>query len=103
MEWTTQTVSAMRSWLASAISYNSGPNEDDKLYLFVAHVWHDQKKVWDEAHIRDVFRREAKELGDDPDSDHVSEVIRIGLSKGTMLLEFLSLIQSTPNIKILTD
>lgn len=103
MEWSPQTVSAMQNWLASAISYNSGPIEDDKLYLFVAHVWHDQNNVWDEAHIREVFRRKAKELGDDPDSDHVSDVIRIGLSKGTMLLEFLSLVQSTPKIKILAD
>ena len=94
-------MTAMQSWLASAARREWGPHEDDKLYLFVAHVWHDQHSVWDEARTRELFRNKARELGDDPDSEQVSRAIQEGLSRGTMLLGFLALAQSSGNMHLL--
>ena len=101
MNWSSQTMTAMHSWLASAASHEWGPHEDDKLYMFVAHIWHDQRSVWDEARTRDIFRNKARELGDDPDSPHVSGAIQKGLSNGTMLLEFLAQVHNSGNMSLL--
>jgi hypothetical protein len=103
MNWSPQTMTAMHSWLASAASYEWGPHEDDKLYMFVTHVWHDQHSVWDEARTREMIRNKARELGDDPDSAHVSGAIQKGLSHGTRLLEFLTWVENSGNISLLED
>ena len=103
MNWAQQTRKAMQNWLTSAACREWGPHEDNKLYLFAVHVWHDQHSVWDEAQTREMFRKKARELEHDPDSAHVSRAIQKGLSNGTMLLEFLARTQSSGNMHLLTD
>jgi len=103
MDWSPETMDAMQSWLASATAYNWGPHETDKLNLFVAHVWHDQRSKWDEGRTREIFRSKAQEIGSDPDSKHVLYAIQQGLSNGTMILEFLTQLAESDKMQLLTD
>jgi hypothetical protein len=103
MSWSQETTDAMQSWLASATANNWGPHEDDKLYSFVAGVWEDERSVWDEARTRELLQRKARELGSDPEDNHVAEAIQTGMSTGTTILEFLRHLSSQGQLSKLVE
>jgi hypothetical protein len=103
MSWSQETTDAMQSWLASATAYEWGPREDDKLYSFVANVWHDQKSVWDQPRTREILRNKAREIGSDPDHEHVAKAIEKGMTRGTTILDFLRHVSDSAKVSLLVE
>ena len=62
MVWSEQTEEALRHWLGPETWYTGHPCDDARFSVFVASVWNDEHRIWDEAVVREKIRNMAIEL-----------------------------------------
>jgi hypothetical protein len=89
MAWSQQTEEALHRWLAPETWYKGHPIDDARFSVFVASVWNDAHKVWDEVRTREIIRNKAIELHPGCD-DLANEVAERRVSQGTGILDFFS-------------
>jgi hypothetical protein len=71
-------------------AHTKHPIDDARFYDFIAQVWIDEEKIWDEALARDNMKRIAQELHPSWDTDMIEEFINNRISVGSTILDFLS-------------
>ena len=89
MNWSADSMEALRRWLGPETAYKWHPIDDAMFYLFIGHVWRDCQSLWDEAEARDIMKREAKSLHPDWSSEFIGDFVEKRQSEGTLILDFL--------------
>ena len=101
MKWSDETMEELRTWLAPGTWYKNHPCDDSRFYVFVASVWNDEHRLWDEAAAREIIANKAVELH--PNSnDLAKEVAAKRISEGTSILDFLSLLRAEGRFALLS-
>ena len=88
MEWSEETMYALRLWLGPSTWYTRHPFDLFRYFDFIWAVWEDQGKIWDEAMAREIMTREFHALH--PDWKGMEDRIDEYRSEGTNYLDFLS-------------
>jgi hypothetical protein len=90
MTWSRESENALKTWLTPDTADSGNPFDEERFYDFISHVWIDMQNMWDESLARDKIKREVEQLHPDWHSDTIEELINNHLSKGTLILYFLS-------------
>ena len=87
MEWSEQTKEALQQWLGPHTWYKNHPIDDARFSLFIASVWNDGHRFWNEALAREKISQEAIRLhpGQDP---LANEVAKERGAEGSTILNF---------------
>lgn len=101
MEWSESTLEAMQRWLAPGTWHKTHPLDDGRFCLFVASVWNDEHKLWDEPVARERIRNEAIRLHPGCD-DLAAEVAKRRVSEGSEILDFLAHLREDDRFGLLT-
>jgi hypothetical protein len=89
MQWSEQTMRALSAWLGPDTWYKQHAFDDGRFYTFVASVWRDEHRIWDESGARERICDVALRLHPDC-AVLAAEVARTRVSQGTTILDFLS-------------
>src|SRR5262245_23442261 len=101
MAWSEQTKEALKQWLGPDTWYARHPIDDARFCIFVASVWNDEHRIWDEGMAREIIREQAKQLH--PGLDDLAEkVAEKRVSEGTTILDFLAHLQAEMRFGLLT-
>ncbi len=89
MSWSADTMDALRTWLGPGTAHKNHPIDNSRFFLFVGHVWHDCRGLWDEEYALEIIKREAKELHPDWGDALLDQIAERRRSEGTGILDFL--------------
>jgi len=79
---------SLRTWLSSAKWHEHHPVDDPKFYDFIAAVWDETQRLWDEIAAKDLIASEAEECH--PELKHlVPQAVTRAHEEGTLILDFL--------------
>jgi len=92
---------ALNDWLSPETWYKEHPIDDGRFFVFVASVWSDVHRIWDEAAAREIIASHARDLH--PGFDELStKVAEKRVSQGTLILDFLSNLSEAQKLALLT-
>ena len=91
MNWSEETKEALHGWLGRGAAYKKHPIDNERFYIFLAHVWQDCGTLWDEATAREIMKHKARELHPEAEwsDSFIDSFVRERVSEGTNILEFL--------------
>lgn len=89
MNWSPETMEALKHWLAPSTSYKSHECDNPRFYLFIAHVWKDCQSLWDERKSVEIMKQEAMKLHPEWDKQFIADFIEKRKSEGTLILDFM--------------
>ncbi len=101
MDWSKSTLEAMRHWLGPGTWHKTHPIDDARFFVFVASVWNDEHKIWDETVARERIRHEALRLHPGSD-DLAAKVAERRVSQGAIILDFLAHLREDGRFGLLT-
>jgi hypothetical protein len=90
MAWSKRTNEALKAWLSPITAHTNHPIDDARFYDFIAFVWIDEKRIWDEGLALDNLKRIAQELHPSWPLETIEELVHDRLSEGSKILAFLS-------------
>ncbi len=101
MAWSEQTMQALEHWLGPETWYKRHPIDDARFHVFIASVWNDEHRIWDEVQAREIIRQEARRLH--PGSDQLAaQVAEKRVTEGTTILDFLWHLREEKRFGLLT-
>jgi hypothetical protein len=89
MTWSIRTDEALREWLSPETAHAHHEIDDARFYDFIACVWIDEQRIWDEGVARDNMKQIAILLHPSWPPDTIENFINDRLSEGTTILDFL--------------
>ncbi|OHB49716.1 MAG: hypothetical protein A2Y10_06040 [Planctomycetes bacterium GWF2_41_51] len=89
MNFSKETMNALYAWLAPETAYKWHPIDNIQYHLFIGHVWHDCRGLWDERFARDIIKNKAKELHPEWAEDLLEKFAEDHKALGTKILDFL--------------
>ncbi len=102
MTWSDDTKEALRQWLAPSTWHTGHPTDDSRFCVFVASVWNDEQKLWDEAEARQIIANKAMALHDGI-GDLAKEEAAKRVREGSTILDFLSLLRGAGRFGLLSQ
>jgi len=104
MSWSPKTMEMLDSWIGLDTAHEHHGNDEVIFYLFIAHVWKDYHRAWDETEAKDILKRKAEEYHPEWSSELISKMVEERTKTGTLILEFLRHLKTKNNItELLVD
>ena len=101
MTWSDKTNEALRAWLRPRTWDTDSADDRSRFFVFVASVWNDEHRLWDEAEACEIIANEAEKLH--PDSgDRARTVAKKRVFEGTRILDFLWLLRKKGRFELLS-
>lgn len=93
MNWSPETMKALKGWLAPATAHTRDFQDDSRFYLFIGYVWKDCQTLWDEREAAEIMKREALALHPEWDKKFIAEFVEKRRSEGTLILDFVRVLK----------
>lgn len=92
MNWSEETMAALRAWLGGAHWFGHHPADDDRFYGFIAAVWDEVGGLWNEKEAKEIIAAEARAIN--PNQEPlIPDTVKRAHDEGTLILEFLAVMK----------